>query len=118
MKVSKSTFYRDIDELLQLGIVIKKEEGYSISTELFLVFDSKDNLLEYKAILDEAALQDKQFKESREYTTFYKYYNKDIKGLRMPLRDFYFQLSSGFFFKNKPDTDSNKKEQVKQTYSF
>lgn len=120
MKVSKSTFYRDIDELLQLGIVIKKEEGYSISTELFPVFDSKEKemIRKLKSYLDESANNDEEYKKTRLYHTFYYYYNKGFEGLDMPISDFILQLTTGFFFKNKPDTDSNKKEQEKRTIPF
>ena len=120
MKVSKSTFYRDIDVLLKDGAVKKTSEGYSISTELFPVFDSKEKemIRELKSYLDESAKNDGEFKNTRLYRTFYYYYNKGFEGLDMPISDFITQLTSGFFFKKKPDTDSNKKERAKQTYSF
>ena len=119
MKVSKSTFYRDIDVLLKDGAVKKTSEGYSISTALFPVFDSKEMVLikELKAMLDENARNDEDYKESRIYKTFYYYYDKGFEGLKMSLKDFHDQLLYGFFFK-RPNDSSNKKELENRVYQF
>lgn len=87
MGVSKSTFYRDIDELLRKRVVKKTSEGYSLSTALFPVFGCQA-IEELKTQLDSMAAEDEDFKENRIYKTFYYYFDKEFKDLKVPLTDF------------------------------
>ena len=105
MGISKSTFYRDIAELIELGIVKKVDEGYSIDTRLFPI-SYKKKVEDFKVQLDR--IKEESCGHSFEaqpvypmYKTFFYYYNKDFEGLRMPPEEFVDQLSAGFFLKNK-----------------
>lgn len=106
MGISKSTFYRNIAELVQLGIVKKVDEGYSISIGLFPISYNKKKVEDFKVQLDR--IKEESGENSFEahpvypmYKTFFYYYNKDFEGLRMSPEEFVDQLSAGFFLKNK-----------------
>ena len=114
MGVSKSTFYRDIEELIREGIVKKTSEGYSISKILFPVFSNK-KVEEFKEQLDLFAEEDKDFKETRIYKTFTKYYNNDFKGLSVSPSRFIDLLISGLFFKKGQGVESKK---IDKEYRF
>lgn len=87
MGISKSTFYRDIDESIRKGVVKKITEGYSLNTALFPVF-SYQAIEEFKSELDNIAAKDEDFKENRIYKTFYYYYDEGFRDLKVPLTDF------------------------------
>ena len=111
MGISKSTFYRDMDELIQEGIVNKTDEGYSLSQELFPVFSNK-KVEAFKDELDSIANECESFKNDRMYKTFYQYYDKGFKDLTVPPERFVMLLSSGFFFKDSHRVDSKKKDNI------
>ena len=106
MGISKSTFYRDIAELVQLGIVKKVDEGYSIKTGFFPISYNKKKVEDFKVQLDR--IKEESSGHSFEaqpaypmYKTFFYYYNKGFEGLKMSPEEFVDQLSAGFFLKNK-----------------
>ena len=118
VNISKSTFYRNMNALLKEGVVNKTATGYSISTILFPVFNSNDRIELLKSELDEVAKYDESIKNDRVYKTFYYYYNRDFEGLKMPLKDFPNQLTSGLFFKKDKPLARNKKREEKTVYYF
>ncbi len=109
VNISKSTFYRNMDALLKEGIVNKTANGYTISTELFPVFDGWEQIQKLKGLLDTLAEDNEKFKDDRKYKTFYYYYNKGFEGLRMSLKRFAMELEAGTFFNNKPLARNKKK---------
>ena len=119
MNISKSTFYRDIAELTQKGIVKKVDEGYSITTQLFPVYFSNEKkdqnnapkinkVEEFRAELDKIKNNTKEEAFVQQpvypmYRIFYYYYNKGFEGLKMSPEEFVMNLSAGFFTKKKAD---------------
>lgn len=116
--ISKSTFYRNIEDLLKDGAVKKISGGYSISTLLFPIFNNNQKIEEFKAELDKMAQIDKDFKNDRVYKAFYYYYDKGFEGLRIPLKDFPNQLVSGIFFIKDKTPARNKKNDEQTVYHF
>lgn len=99
MGISKTTFYRYIKELKSFGIISEIEDGLSVSTELFPIYQTgKQGIEAFKETLDKTAEVDSNFKYNRIYKEFYRHYDTGFKNLHMPLKDFPESLESGVFF--------------------
>lgn len=99
MGISKTTFYRYIKELKAFGVISEIEDGLSVSTELFPIYQTGNQGIEaFKETLDKAAETDSNFKYNRVYKEFYRHYETGFKNLHMPLKDFPASLESGTFF--------------------
>ena len=108
MGISKSTFYRDIAELIQLGIVKRVDEGYSIDPRLFPIPYNKKKIEGFKVQLNRIKEESSEHSFEAQpiypmYKTFFYYYNKGFEGLKMSPEEFVDQLSAGFFTKKKAD---------------
>ena len=99
MHVSKSTFHRYKNELIQDGLIVVNSEGMQINTHFFPTFLSvPKELKDFDKQMEENANIDSDFKGSRIYTTYEDLKAKGFAGLRMPLKDLPDALMSGTFF--------------------
>ena len=99
MHVSKSTFHRYKNELIQDGLIVVNSEGIQINTHFFPTFLSvPTELKEFDKQMEQNADIDPGFKGSRIYATYEDLKAKGFAGLRMPLKDLPDALMSGTFF--------------------
>lgn len=99
MHMSKSTFYRYKNELIQERLIVVNSEGIQINSHFFPTFISvPKELKDFDKQMEENANIDLDFKRSRIYTTYQDLKSKGFAGLRMPLKDLPDALMSGAFF--------------------